>query len=139
MQTIESTNTADSEVVEETLAALQDSPLAAQLQALVRQLREGPVKYVTGDKPLTPNEAAKFLQISRPVVMSLIRRGELTALRVGERDNRIPFAEIQSFVARRDAASKDLAASFARGASAHDDAILRVAGVDAERAAEFGF
>lgn len=140
MPTIEATNTTDVAAVEETLATLQNSPLAAQLQALISQIREGAtVRYFAEDHEVTPNEAAHILKVSRPVVMSLIRRGEIVAHIVGVRDHRIPMKEITDYIERRDIASRELAATFARGSSTHRDAIARAAGVTAERAAELGF
>jgi len=141
MQTIESEQIQKTDVVavEEHLAALQDSPLAAQLQTVVRQLREGnDVTFLTDTEALTPNQAAKLLQISRPLVMSLIKRGELNARIVGSRDHRIPFSEISSFIERRDRASRDVAASFARAESSMDALAARAAGISPERAAEMG-
>ena len=141
MQTIEPTNITDLAAVEEKLATLADSPLAAQLQALLGQLRRkgSSISYVSGEKPLTPNEAAKVLNVSRTIVMSMIRRGELVAVIVGERDHRISLSEVQDFIERRDRASKDLAASFARGASVDSEVIARAAGMSVDRAAELGF
>ena len=132
--------TTDFAAVEEKLADLQDSPLAAQLQAVVRQLRRGAdVTVYAEDKQLTPNQAAELLQISRPVVMSLIRRGELTANIVGERNHRIPMSEISDFMERRDRASRDVAAAFARAGSAKDELVVRASGVSPEDAAALGF
>ena len=129
----------DLATVENTLAALQDSPLAAQLQAIVRQLREGTdVTFLTDNEALTPNQAAKMLQISRPLVMSLIKRGELGAHIVGERDRRIPLSEINTFIERRDHASRDVAAAFARRESSLNALIARASGISPERAAEMG-
>jgi excisionase family DNA binding protein len=129
----------DFAAVESTLAALQNSPLAAQLQTVVRQLREGAdVTFLAENEALSPNQAAKMLQISRPLVMSLIKRGELSSHIVGERDHRIPLSEITAFIERRDHASRDVAAAFARRESSLDALVARAAGISSERAAEMG-
>jgi excisionase family DNA binding protein len=141
MQTIESEliPTDDIAAVEESLAALQDSPLAAQLQALVRVLREGTdVTFLSANETLTPNQAAKMLQISRPLVMSLIKRGELEARIVGTRDHRIPVSEVTGYIERRDRAMRDVAASFGRTTSSEEELVARAAGISPERAAEMG-
>jgi len=129
----------DFAAVEEQLAALQDSPLAAQLQVLVRQLRLGAdVSYFTDDTQVTPNQASEMLQISRPLVMSLIRRGELSATIVGERHHRISMSEINDYIERRDRASRDVAAAFAQAGAAEKALLDRASGLSPERIAELG-
>lgn len=119
---------------------MEDSPLAAQLQSVIRLLRDGAdVTFITDEAEVTPNQAAKMLRISRPLIMAMIKRGELTAHIVGERDHRIPFSEILDYIARRDRASREVAAAFARGDTSMNKLVAHVAGVKPERAAELGF
>lgn len=142
MQTIESQTIqhTDIENVEASLAKLEDSPLAAQLQSIIRLLRDGAdVIWIPGESDLTPNQAAKMLRISRPLVMAMIKRGEITAHIVGERDRRIPLSEIMNYIERRDRASREVAAAFARGDSSMRKLIAHAAGVKPDRAAELGF
>lgn len=65
---------------------------------------------LSADAPfMTPNQVAQQLGISRPTVSRRIKSGELTSVKVGNR-NRIPVTEFERF---RDAYLDELAASLA--------------------------
>lgn len=130
----------DIDVVENALEQLQDkSELVVQLQAIVRSVRNGlDINVIVQDKELTPNEAASLLQVSRPHVMSLIKRGELASHLVG-RDHRIPQSEVMDLLKRKAQASRDVAAAFAKRDSTKRALIARAAGVDPEIARQLGY
>lgn len=130
----------DIEVVESALAKIPDtSELVVQLQAIVRSVRNGlDISVLTQDKELTPNEAASLLQVSRPHVMSLIKRGELVSHLVG-RDHRIPQSEVMDLLRRKAEASRDVAAAFAKRDATKRALIARGAGVDPAIAQELGY
>lgn len=50
------------------------------------------------EKPLTINQVAERLQISRMTVCRLIHRGELPAFRVGKRSVRISNSDVESLL-----------------------------------------
>ena len=50
------------------------------------------------EKPLTINQVAERLQISRMTVCRLINRGELPAFRVGKRSVRISHDDVESLL-----------------------------------------
>lgn len=142
MHVIESAQLAPEDVsaVSAALNEVQDSPLAAQLQAIVSQLGNGTsLTLLAKSEQLTPNRVADMLQMSRPMVLALIERGELSATIVGNRDRRIPASEVLDFIARRDRASRDVAASLANRDKARSALIARGAGVSPELAAELGY
>lgn len=130
----------DIEVVETALAQLPDtSELVVQLQAILQSVRNGlDISVIAQDKELTPNEAASLLQVSRPHVMSLIKRGELGSHLVG-RDHRIPQSEVMDLLKRKAEASRDVAAAFAKRESTKRALIARGAGVDPEIARKLGY
>ncbi|WP_176156919.1 helix-turn-helix domain-containing protein [Arthrobacter sp. P2b] len=142
VQTIRAQDVEHEEIneVERVLATLPNSELAHQLQHILRSVRRGfDLNVISQDGKLTPKEAAEILQVSRPHVMALIKRGELTAEIVGQRDRRIPLSEITEFLKRKERASHDVAASFARRDSSKRALVARSAGVDPDRAKSLGY
>jgi excisionase family DNA binding protein len=135
----EKTDPADVNAVNEMLANLHNSPLAAQLQVIVSQLRKGgDVTVLAAEGMLTPAQVADLLQVSRPTVLALVRRGELLDVPVGTH-HRIPGSEVARYIERRDNAARDVAAALAHGGVTAEEIAVRKSGVDPARAAKFGF
>lgn len=67
---------------------------------------------------LTPADVAELLSSSLPLVMSLIRRGELRAIQVGGRGQwRIEVSEFESYIARQYEKADAARAKIGRGAT----------------------
>jgi excisionase family DNA binding protein len=130
----------DLETVESALAALpDDSVLTAQFQNILRSVRNGlNVNVIIEDKELTPQQAADLLQVSRPHVLALVKRGELTAHSVGS-NHRIPQSEVLDMLARKTQASRDVASAFANRDASKRALVARAVGVDPEIARELGY
>lgn len=130
----------DLETVESALAALpDDSVLTAQFQNILRSVRNGlNVNVIIEDKELTPQQAADLLQVSRPHILALVKRGELTAHSVGS-NHRIPQSEVLDMLARKTQASRDVASAFANRDASKRALIARAVGVDPEIARELGY
>lgn len=71
---------------------------------------------------MTPNQAARFLHMSRAHLNKLIDANELPHEIVGHRDRRIRVSDVLAFEARQQGARKALAERFAH--SDRDDAAL---------------
>ncbi|GAA4481231.1 helix-turn-helix domain-containing protein [Microbacterium panaciterrae] len=132
--------TADIDDIVNALEALPHNTATDEIRSFAEKLRNTTITLIEDDEELTPNQAAQFLRMSRPMVVALIEKGELLAKIVGKRDRRIPMSELRDFQARRNRASKQFAEALAQSSDdTRRDSVLRRAGVSSEDAAELGF
>lgn len=91
----------------------QGSPLAILLENMLASLRNGvDVASLSLDRPVTPNQAATALGMSRPSVYKLMDSGLLKFHYVGK-DRRIPAAALIDYLDRRERASAQMAEDLA--------------------------
>lgn len=99
------------------------SPLAVLLQGLVSASRRGvDVTMLEGDRPMTPNEAAAVLGMSRPHLLKLLDAGVIEFHRVGSH-RRIHISDVLDYIDRRERAGADVA--HALGTREHDRRAVR--------------
>lgn len=103
-----------SKTTDEDLAALRDvldrfhsdSPARALIQMAAAALADGTdLTVLPQDSELSPNEAARLLQMSRPHLVTFLKSGALASHLVGTHQ-RIKLTDLLEFASRRDAASK---------------------------------
>jgi len=83
-----------------------DSPTRAMMQMLITGLANGSdLTLLEQERELSPNEAARFLQMSRPHLLTFVKSGALVSHAVGSHQ-RIKLADLLDFARRRDRASK---------------------------------
>lgn len=83
-----------------------DSPTRAVMQMLITGLANGSdLTLFERESELSPNEAARLLQMSRPHLLTFVKSGALASHLVGSHQ-RIKLADLLDFAQRRDAASK---------------------------------
>jgi len=100
----------DAPVAIQNAATGEATPLPPHLAALIRDifatLAEGrPVAVTAVSEEMTPNEAAEFLNVSRPFVIKLMESGALPFRQVGAH-RRIPFADVAAYKAEQAAKSR---------------------------------
>jgi hypothetical protein len=77
------------------------------LEALIRQPSEDSDVIITTNKELvTPNEAAILLQMSRPMVMRLVKEGKLLSFQVGKH-NKLNRKDVMEYKNSREKLSKE--------------------------------
>lgn len=117
----------------------KDSALATALNNLRESLDDGVDVLVSAlDEELSPNQAAQYLNVSRPTVYKIIESNDLPARRVGTH-YRIRMRDLLGYAKRHRAAQAELAETFAH-ADANERKLLRErAGVDEETAERLGY
>lgn len=116
MQTLSSEKLSDADV--EKLEDVARADLPPQVQAFLRDVvdhvRSGETIYLLhSDDELTPNEAAKYLKMSRTHLCKLLDRGEIPSHKVGSH-RRILVSDLVKFNEKRHADQLELAERFAR-------------------------
>ena len=129
------------EAVEDAVKNLNpDSEMTQAIKEMADLARRGEtIQVLSQSEELSPNEAAKILNVSRPTVLKMVQRGELTARIVGSRDTRISAESIISLKKRQAHAARNVAAVFANQDDAVSNLIHTVAGVDPETAKRLGY
>ena len=90
----------------------QGSAFTVFLQSVISDVRKGKdVAYADLDKPLTPNEAAALLGMSRPHLLKLLRAGQIDGDMVGTH-HKIPMSEVLAFIDRREQAKAVVASAY---------------------------
>jgi excisionase family DNA binding protein len=112
------------------LIALADpTEFTTELQNVVGLLEAGnEVVCTRPDSVMSPQEAADFLQVSRPYIYRLLDRGVLPFHAVG-RDRRIPSDALFNYATRRDIGRKQLAETFASAEQDRKALIAELAGL----------
>jgi excisionase family DNA binding protein len=112
------------------LIALADpTEFTTELQNVVGLLEAGnEVVCTRPDSVMSPQEAADFLQVSRPYIYRLLDRGVLPFHAVG-RDRRIPADALFNYATRRDIGRKQLAETFASAEQDRKALIAELAGL----------
>ncbi|NDR53477.1 helix-turn-helix domain-containing protein [Actinomyces sp. 565] len=114
----------------------QGSPLAILLENILASLRSGvDVAALSLDHPVTPNQAAAALGMSRPSVYKLMDSGLLKFHYVGK-DRRIPATALVDYLDRRERASAQLAEDLANRDRTIKQAVDAIAPLSAEDLAE---
>ncbi|MBW3069530.1 DNA-binding protein [Actinomyces sp. 432] len=114
----------------------QGSPLAILLENILASLRSGvDVAALSLDRPVTPNQAAAALGMSRPSVYKLMDSGLLKFHYVGK-DRRIPATALVDYLDRRERASAQLAEDLANRDRTIKQAVDAIAPLSAEDLAE---
>ena len=128
MQTIETSNiTAEQLDALDAYAQNAGAELRDALLSLARCVRDGAkLAVVDGTETFTPNEAAKYLGMSRTHLYKLLDRGEIPFDHVG-RDRRIRMHDLLDFESRRRRDRHELAERFASQQKTHAGAINEVA------------
>jgi len=72
-------------------------------RAAVELLRKALDRNLPAPRPLTTQEAADLLHVSRPHLIQLLEQGEVPYTVVGRRHRRIAHADLLAYKARRDA------------------------------------
>ena len=79
----------------------QDSVIAVMLQNVVDAISRGDdVSFLLNKDELTPNEASRLLNVSRPYLLKVMDRGLLQFRNVG-RDRRIAVSDLLDYVDRQ--------------------------------------
>ncbi len=114
MRTIDTSHVPTEQFAQLERAAAEISPeMLAVIRALSESVRAGDeIAAYESTAPLTPNEAAERLGMSRAHLYKLLDRGEIASDRVG-RDRRIPLSELAKFEQRRENDRRELAERFA--------------------------
>lgn len=88
------------------------------LRQITEHLAEGKtVSVVAVDRELTTNQAADFLNVSRPFLMTLLKKGEIPFTKVGKH-HRIRFEDLRAYKERRDAQRRTVLDELVREAEA---------------------
>jgi len=110
----------------------QGSPLAILLENMLSALRNGvDVASLSLDRPVTPNQAATALGMSRPSVYKLMDSGLLKFHYVGK-DRRIPATALVDYLDRRERASAQMAEDLANRDRTIAQAVDAIAPLSAE-------
>lgn len=89
--------------VEEFVRANESSPVSILLRRLLTYTERGlATELLAEDSEVTPNEAAKILQMSRPHLLTFMDRGHLPFHRVGTH-RRIKMTDLLDFMEKREA------------------------------------
>ena len=93
-------------------------PVFKLLQEIAEHLAAGKtVSVVAADRELTPNQAADLLNVSRPFLMTLLKKGEIPFTKVGKH-HRIRFDDLNTYKEQRDARRRAVLDDLVREAEA---------------------
>lgn len=81
---------------------LPDSVFQALCQVIHHMMHGRAVSIIPVNKEVTTQEAADFLNVSRPYLVKLLEQGEIPFLRVGSH-RRIRFSDLMAYKKRREA------------------------------------
>lgn len=114
-------------------------PVRDGITALLCLVADGhDVSMIENDAVLTPNEAARLVGVSRPLLNQILDEGRVPFFETAGGHRKIKAAAVRAYIEERDLIASQLAAARA-GRTSDGDAIAAELGLDAETAKRLGF
>ena len=114
-------------------------PVREGITELLRLVADGrAVSVIDNDAVLSPNQAARLVGVSRPLLNQILDEGRIPFFETTGGHRKIKFSDVNSYIEERDLITSQLAA--ARAARTSDgEAIATDLGLDADTAKRLGF
>lgn len=114
-------------------------PVRDGIAALLDLVADGhDVAMIETEALLTPNEAARLVGVSRPLLNQILDEGRIPFFETAGGHRKIKLAAVRAYIEERDAIASQLAEARATRKS-DGDAIAAELGLDAETAKRLGF